>query len=312
MHSRGQSTILVGRRTARRYRRPKSFGWTALAACIVTAIVGSASQVDSAESLSLESLSSCVVFLQSQATGNRKSGTGFLVAGDVAGDLFLVTAEHVASTLTPDSVMTIRAEGDKPLSSQLRSLSEDSEQLRWTAHETADVDVLRLHVERNSHLETILARHFLPPSTLTTLRGAPPRSLVLTVLGFPFALGVDQAFSPISRETKPASGLLELPCKDTPSSPQCIFFLTQDPSVGGFSGAPIFDLGLPRTEVGRTVFTSPHVTVVGLVHGTLSDATGGKMGAIVPSFYIVETLKRAGFTFPTATPRTSPSITPAP
>lgn len=32
--------------------------------------------------------------------------------------------------------------------------------------------------------------------------------------------------------------------------------------------------------------------VVGLVHGTLSDDTGGKMGAIVPSYYILEAIEQ--------------------
>jgi hypothetical protein len=38
--------------------------------------------------------------------------------------------------------------------------------------------------------------------------------------------------------------------------------------------------------------------IVGLVHGTLSDSTGGKMGAIVPSFLILETLEQVGTASP--------------
>lgn len=32
---------------------------------------------------------------------------------------------------------------------------------------------------------------------------------------------------------------------------------------------------------------------VGLVHGTVSDNTGGKMAAVVPSFFILQTLRKA-------------------
>jgi hypothetical protein len=104
------------------------------------------------------------------------------------------------------------------------------------------------------------------------------------------ALGVTGSFSPISRETKPASGFLVLPRFDT-KLPET-FLLTQEPSIGGFSGAPIIDTGLPRLGEGNAAIkiSDAPLGLVGTIHGTLSDPTGGKMGAVVPTYYLWELL----------------------
>jgi len=122
----------------------------------------------------------------------------------------------------------------------------------------------------------------LPLDMLDATANAPLRAITITVLGFPLALGVQGSFSPISRETKAASGLLEIPRADTkkPAS----FFITQDPSIGGFSGAPVLDTGLPyRSEQAALFIDMRPMKIVGIVHGTLSDDTGGKLGAVTPA-----------------------------
>src|SRR5206468_6794441 len=111
-------------------------------------------------------------------------------------------------------------------------------------------------------------------STLLTERKAPDRDAPLTVLGFPLGLGVEREFSPISRDTKAASGLLTLPRFDTQIP--ATFFVMQDPSIGGDSGAPVIDTGGPRRAGQGLVLSAPTI-VVGLVHGTLPDQTGGKV-----------------------------------
>ena len=73
------------------------------------------------------------------------------------------------------------------------------------------------------------------------------------------------------------------------------FFITQDLSIGGFSGAPVFDTRLPYSSenVGLFVQVGSEPRIVGLVHGTLSENTGGKLGATVPSFVILQVLEQA-------------------
>ena len=114
--------------------------------------------------------------------------------------------------------------------------------------------------------------------------------MTLTILGFPLKLGPSRYFFPISQETKAASGLVELPRFDTKKP--SVFFVTQDPIAGGFSGAPLFDTRLPFASESATLdFPSgAEPRIVGLMHGTLKDKTGAKFGAIVPSFLILEVL----------------------
>ena len=119
---------------------------------------------------------------------------------------------------------------------------------------------------------------------------APARELPLTVIGFPLRLGTKGAFSPISRETKAASGLLQISM--SPGSPPATVFVTQDPSVGGFSGAPIIDTGKSYpTESGGIQFRQGVFKVYGMSIGTISDDTGGKLGVVVPSHFILEAMR---------------------
>jgi hypothetical protein len=130
-----------------------------------------------------------------------------------------------------------------------------------------------------------LAGHFIPRDWIEEKEIAPERQKTITILGFPFRLGTRKVFSPISRDTQAASGLLEI--KNT------IFFITQDPSAGGFSGGPVFDRRLSYADASGMHITSGLPKLVGLVHGVLFDKTGGKFAAIVPGYLILETIKKA-------------------
>jgi hypothetical protein len=180
----------------------------------------------------------------------------------------------------------VRTDGDRPLTFLLTKWAGTAKPLRWTTHRQADIAVLRLSPEKE--LEGYLRRRFIPISSLLAERKAPDRDAPLTVLGFPLGLGVDGDFSPISRETHAASGLLTFKRFDTGTP--ATFFVTQDPSIGGYSGAPIVDTGGPRRVKEGFLLSSPMV-LVGVVHGTLSDATGGKLGAVTPSVFVIEAMK---------------------
>ena len=73
-----------------------------------------------------------------------------------------------------------------------------------------------------------------------------------------------------------------MPRADTKA--MAVFFVTQDPSVGGFSGAPVLDTGLPySTDNASVVADGRSLQIVGVVHATVSDNTGGKMGVVTPA-----------------------------
>lgn len=227
----------------------------------------------------LDKVSLAVVFLS--------HGTGILILHDARP--VLVTAEHVAKTLTPDTSVTLRGDGDRPIKLMLGRMAGAKEALVWCPHGREDVNVLPLSPEHDVLIQ--LHKHFLPANLLVAELEAPSRAITLTVMGFPLGLGSQGHFSPITRETKPASGLITLPRFDTQKPGT--FFLTQDPSIGGFSGGPVFDTGLPyREDKVLLKITAGKFKLVGLVHGTISDKTGGKLGAVVPSSFIFETIEK--------------------
>lgn len=105
-------------------------------------------------------------------------------------------------------------------------------------------------------------------------------------VGFPKGLGVGARFSPLTLQTFAASGLFSHrrfdKAIDTP------FFFLQDPSVGGYSGAPVYDVSI--RNLGGAVVTGEGTRCYGLVHGTLGDETGGKLSAVVPIQAVLELL----------------------
>lgn len=216
----------------------------------------------------------------------KRLGTGLLIAdGDL---LFLVTAQHVAAQMSPDSLATIRTLEDRPITVTLAKMSGSSSELKWFYHDKADVAVLPLLP--GSDVMPHLKEHFLPKEMVSAKLEAPSREQPLTTIGFPLGLGVKERFSPISRESKTASGLLTIPRFDTKQP--AIFYLLDSPSIGGFSGAPIFELPGAHSSQGGLVIGG-RLACVGLIHGTISDDTGGKLGAVVPSAFIIETIDKA-------------------
>ena len=240
----------------------------------------------------LDRLSSCVALVMG-ASPDRKPvvGTGFFLVSEKK--LYLITAGHVADTLDPSSQVTVRASGDKPHSFALMDLVGQAETLKW--HRSPDADLAILTLQPRPTTMPYLKGHFAPLSLLIYQETAPPRDAVLTVLGFPLALGVREAFSPISRETKAASGLLTIPQTGRATR----YFLTQDPSIGGFSGAPLFDLKVPAWTSSRSLqIRGGGPKIVGVAVATISDNTGGKLGVIVPAFYVWRILKDLGEAIP--------------
>ena len=234
----------------------------------------------------IDELSSTVAFLSEKITDDEmKYGTGFFVANGTK--MYLVTAEHVAKFLTVNSTLTIRTTGDIPLSINFSDIVGSKTNLNWSFHEEGDVGILPL--SPNDNVIQQLEKHFIPISYIYSKNKSVSREVTLTILGFPLALGRQGSFSPISRETKPASGFLVLNRFD--NKKPATFFITQDPSIGGFSGAPVFDTKLPLQRTSSLTIRSGKPMIVGITHGTLNDTTGGKLGAITPSYQLKELIE---------------------
>jgi len=218
-----------------------------------------------------------------------KYGTGFFVTPD-GSTTILVTAEHVSTEIKSDFRIIARGESDTPLEMSSEQLA-GTKDVDWITHGKEDVAVTILHPNKDTLVK--LAGRFMSRNQIASDSVAPSRDRPLTALGFPLALGAAGHFSPISRDSKPVSGLITLPRFDiqTPAT----FFLLGDPSIAGFSGAPVFLIAAPYTtgQLLSLPASGTPTLCVGVVHGTISDDTGGKMAAITPSMYLLETIDKA-------------------
>lgn len=213
------------------------------------------------------------------------TGSGFLIIDGISE--YLVTAAHIAKTTTLNTKVTIKDSLDNPATFLLRDFLKPNENLNWTYHDTADVAALLIEPLRKRSNKFYFKSFSI--DIVEEKLEAPIREREVIVLGFPLGLGVKNKFSPISKPAKPSSDLLELVRADTNVS--TTFYLLDDPSVNGFSGGPVFEF--PTTLiVGTARIHVDAYRLVGLVHGTLSDELSG-FAAIVPSFYIYETINAA-------------------
>lgn len=254
----------------------------------------------------MDQFSGAVVFLyRTEQTPTIKDGkktmepitryaTGFLVTPDRT-TMILVTAEHVSKDLKDSFRAIIRGDNDTPVDMSSEELA-GTKSVSWVTHGTEDVAVTILHPNKDTVAK--LPGHFMPKNLISSDSSAPSRDRPLTTLGFPLALGAAGHFSPITRESKPSSGLITLPRFDTHMP--ATFFLLSDPSIAGFSGAPLLLTAAPYSlPTGALVFpetggaTGTAIRCVGIVHGTINDETGGKMAAVTPSIYILETIDKA-------------------
>ncbi len=217
----------------------------------------------------------------------KRSGTGYFIVKN--NQMYLVTAAHVALIMAPNNKAVLRGKEDTPITLSLSELSGYKDKLSWSFHEVADIAVLPLNPTKEI-IQQHLTNRFLPFEVLVPDLRTPERETPLTVVGFPKGLGVEGHFSPLTLQSYASSGLLSMKRFDTHKI--STLFLLQDPSVGGYSGAPVFDLG--RYKWGGAIATTGTGTLCfGIMHGTISDDTGGKLSAVTPSKFIIETLEKS-------------------
>lgn len=212
-------------------------------------------------------------------------GTGFLVA--YANKLYLVTARHVAKAIgfEDNDIAVFDSKEGKPFALQLKTLR-GSNTNGWIHHDKVDVSILGIEPPP-SLMTNELMHHFLMADNLDMGTNSPSRDAILTVMGFPlsFGWGVGATdFSPISLQTRAASGFLQ--------NGTC--FLLQDPSVQGYSGAPVYKISHNHIDFGGGRIVGPEDPVVcfGVVSGTFPDDTGGKLAAVTPISFVLELIHR--------------------
>ncbi len=210
------------------------------------------------------------------ANGSIEVGTGVFIIKD-ATTPYILTASHVARGCNSSTQVVT---SDQIGNCTSLPLSQFNNNLTWKHHPIADVSLLDINPD--PYIVQHLQGRFFPYEQLDMSVAAPSRDAYLTAVGFPHGLGASGKFSPFTFRSHTSSSLITLARFDTNTPSD--FFILENPSVGGYSGGPVFDLGY--IIVGAMATNTGPTICHGIMHGTISDNTGGKIAAVTPCFYV--------------------------
>lgn len=227
--------------------------------------------------LSRDQIFTVVCYIHTQvSSADYVTGTGVFICKD--NTPYLVTASHVANSTNENTLIIISDADSKCITLPLLQFSNP---IKWSHHPVADMAALK--VDMNSNNQTILTERCFPYDQCVTNKNPVSRDNELTTVGFPNGLGVDKGnFCPLTFRSYASSSIITLQRFDNnvPSD----FFCLESPGVGGYSGGPVFDLGY--MIVGSMTTTKENTFCYGIIHGTISDMTGGKLAAVTPMYYL--------------------------
>jgi hypothetical protein len=215
----------------------------------------------------------------------RHVGTGFLVATRSAA--FLVTAGHVAREMDGAARLSFATPSGRRATLALSQVvSSPAGPLPWTYQRYSDVAAIRIRKPPQT-----LRGHFLAAELLDKEAAAPPGSLRLTVVGFALGLVSEEHFTPLAKRSHAASPVLRF-CGDERGDPPIDLFLLDQPSMGGYSGAPVFaEAQVQLAEGGQVTVVAPRC--VGLISRTIGDDSGGQFAAVVPGVAVHRAMAKA-------------------
>lgn len=202
--------------------------------------------------------------------GNLKesSGTGIFIQKE--SKHYLLTAQHISKMSSKDAYIYLCDNQQKPYKIMISQLNSN---LIWKEHPVADMAVLEIDVSSNPWITTRSFPYTQCDISLSSLN----RDVELTTVGFPLSLGIKDKFAPLTFRSHAASDILKIFRFDT-KTPTDAFFL-ENPSIGGYSGGPIFDLaymvsGLMTQNLGDS-------KLLGIMHGVAET-----MACVTPVSYI--------------------------
>lgn len=208
-----------------------------------------------------------------------KIGTGMFVSSPAGDDRFfgwIVTASHVARETNDNTVIMISTKEGNVAALPLRLFGA----IGWKHHSEADISVFQIQFNQTN--EQFMQGRFFPYDHFNLEKKVVSRDYELTSIGFPNGLGTEGLFSPFTFRSYASSGFVTLPRADTKRN--SVFFCLENPSVGGYSGCPVFDLGYE--ENGVMQISRGQTVCHGIMHGTMVDETGGKIAMVTPAFYL--------------------------
>jgi hypothetical protein len=225
-----------------------------------------------------EQISNATVLLY-QHKGN--SGSGTIIRGN--NKYFILTASHVAKDMKTDAKIVFRLKGDKPGIYDLVTCVK-GKSLSWKHHPIADMAIIELEPIDTS-VKKLLADYAFPIDQVSGGKNIPGREADLTFLGYPIVDMEMEHFSPLMFTGYLSSGLITQLRADTKT--KCNFFYLNVPSIQGCSGSGVY-FSVKKKGIyygGTTTY------LIGVMHGTEGDNTGGKMAAVTPTYYINDLLE---------------------
>ena len=214
---------------------------------------------------------------------NNLSSTGTVTIIYHENRYFLLTASHVAKDKDSLSQIVFHAENDKPMIVDLKLLAL-SGIIDWKEHNEADIAILELKLPTDPLLKKRFETIAFPITQIYNGKDLPSRSAGITFVGFP-VIDLDLIhFSALFFNANICSGLITQNRGD--NKKKCTFFYLNAPSIQGCSGSGVF------FSVQKDMYFGGDKTIlIGVMHGTYSDNTGGKLAAITPSYYIFDFFK---------------------
>lgn len=217
--------------------------------------------------------------------GEYSVGTGMFVSNKLGDNQlrgWIVTASHVAHTTTAQTQIVIATDDGKSASLLLSMFGSIA---NWKHHAVADISIFPIYFTGAN--QEFLKNRFFPYDHFHLERTPVSRDFELTAIGFPNGLGTEGSFSPLTFRSFASSGFVSLLRADTNTLSD--FFCLENPSVGGYSGCPVFDLGY--SDNGVMQMTKDRTRCHGIMHGTISDNTGGKIAMVTPAFYLKDLIE---------------------
>ena len=234
--------------------------------------------------VSIDDLSKSVVYLSQQIDTTVTSGTGFIVK--YKNKDYLVTAKHIADSLTETAEITLNLKNGKGTNISFRNLLQQSEikGASWFNHPDSNIDIA-VHpiVYSNKDIDIIA----IPESIYQKKEISIKLLNTVYIFGFPLGLGIIDKISPIAKEAKVASRITTINASNIPKNNY--YYLLDEALSKGYSGAPVFYIediiSTDRTD-NWPMKGDEKLHLLGLQSIVLSDATGGKISLVIPIMYL--------------------------
>lgn len=212
---------------------------------------------------------------------DNKTGTGFIIKHNNRD--YLVTAKHAADFLDSTAVIILNNLNNEKITIKFQLLSRALiiKNAKWFKHPQADIAIHAMAYPEK--VDALAVR--------TTDISKEDRELKLLsnvyILGFPFGLGLHNNISPIAKQAQIASNITSI--NNSNLNPNLKFYLLDQAIAQGYSGSPVYYAEETSSGVyigDRAIAVGEAISIIGIISGSLSDATGGKISLVVPISYL--------------------------